>query len=74
MFVTSQLEGDYSNLTAHPSQNLLAGISQQGAVVLFDEDLNVILQSQANTKNISIHQLSWHPSKRFLLIVWQNGN
>lgn len=73
MFVTTSLEGDYSNVTAHQSYGIVAGVSKEGAVTLFDEDLQQTLQTLPNTKNSLVNRLCWHPTKKFLLISWSSG-
>lgn len=73
MFVTTLLEGDFTNVTAHPSCGLLAGVSREGVVTLFDEDLQQTLQTLPNTKNSPVNHLCWHPTKKFLVISWESG-
>ncbi|KAJ3271511.1 hypothetical protein HDV01_006562 [Terramyces sp. JEL0728] len=73
MWVGQLSEGEVSALAIHPLLPLVAASNNKdGSVVLHDDDL-VASQTLPGKKDLSVTNLKWHPTRKFLAITWKNG-
>ncbi|KAJ3335504.1 hypothetical protein HDU91_002169, partial [Kappamyces sp. JEL0680] len=72
MWSSSQIDGEYLCVVPHPSLRIIAAATPDGNVVLYEEDLQES-QNLSVKKDHSLQQLSWHPTRKFLIIAWSNG-
>jgi len=72
MYFDVDVSGDYILSTWHPRYPIVAVTKKDGSVeILNDEGLRI--NKETIKKDSSISFISWHSSKKFLLIAWING-
>ncbi|KAJ3325252.1 hypothetical protein HDV06_005009 [Boothiomyces sp. JEL0866] len=73
MWVGQHSEGEVSAIAIHSVLPVVAAsLSKDGSVVMYDEDL-VSSQVLSGKKDLSVTNLKWHPTRKFLAITWKNG-
>ncbi|KAJ3262217.1 hypothetical protein HK103_002630 [Boothiomyces macroporosus] len=73
MWVGQHSEGEVSAVAIHPVLPIIAASSSKdGSVAIYDDDL-VSSQALQGKKDLSVTNLKWHPTRKFLAITWKNG-
>lgn len=67
-----ELNEDITAVAGHSSFAIVAAAIKEGSVTLYEEDMTV-LQTLASRKDVKVEHLSWHPSRKILLLAWLNG-
>lgn len=74
MWVGQHSEGEVSAVAIHPVLPIIAASSSKdGSVAIYDDDL-VSSQALQGKKDLSVTNLKWHPTRKFLAITWKNGS
>jgi len=72
MYFDVDVNGEYILSTWHPRYSIIAVTKKDGSVEILNDE-GVRINKETIKKDSSVSFISWHATKKFLLIAWING-